>query len=1171
MNMVIRQQTKRKWNILLGITLLCALMPYLAKAQGVTGTTITLDGSNCTVLYSQGAQSSSQAYFSYLRHNSIPIQIINANYYGLADTGTGFYSAMVNNMGITDGKITLYNNAGNYDVLYIAIVAPKGYNIARYVMDVNSSEVRNATAGNAKGAVIQEFTYTANNSNGEPVATDNNFTLTGAQSEVFEATKSGGVNRLYFKVQFQDTKAYQVTFNQLKITFTIDESFEVTIPNDAGTTEVHTNLVDLGEFTYNEKKVWTFTDSNVNDLQAVGFFGEDSEGQDIETNTVHFDSDDFLTAFKNGTFYFEAPKAYRVTSASLMFLSRAVETEASTQYTSVKSLDSGHKYVIGNGSTFLGITMSNNSTYTVSSVTSRDNATVWTVTSDGNGKYYLYSEDYEKYLYADGSSLKLSDTTAAGNYGSTAAWTYDTSTGYLYMDYKGRRSTSTCYLRISGSSIGITTATTGNTRIKHPFEEYVYTSEASLPASTYTATVYGADGETVVATAALSPGNNEEPLYVGNLNNDAVKFSISGLEGDEVGIFKVSINVQMLDPYINVIKTAYKEDGNVLSEVSSASENMVFNGGETIVVPIPGEIAREKGSDYKYPIVFRDAFNENRTDDYNGTASGSGLSNYYLIKSEFYDTGSGNKVDTDQAGTKEMDFTNIKDVKAGLASRVQDNDFSESAAGFATLRLGNEESKTVYVYSADEPTHLVVPERRRTMRHISYAFYKATVMPYVVEEMPDIEVADIEDLIVYKETLKGSNNKNPSIAKDASTDKKHYFFGIKVKSKKEDPNNTSEIKGVLTSDQIVKAVKDVLVTNFMDHLYSTEDPYRTILYLDMSELNTVSDADGIWEDFFGKTADNCLYFMPAGSNLRADNVVAGGPNGEATGDIIIYDQQPFFTPYTFKTGTHEAYYERTGSNGKDLTQNTTLILPFDIPLTNNGYLKTYSNVVNEGMRFYQMTAVGETDPDAFVDTEAYLFTAKPVTTGIATANTPYQVVSEVTDENKSYVIQLTGTTFRPYDSSTNIIENKNGSLTGYGNYSGVEVDKSQDVLYFSKDYFWRSTNLTSSNTVKILPYRVYYKSANNLDMASKFSIAFIDNDIAGQVTTGLDAAKVKKGLTVSSCHGSILVAAAEDVPLHIFDLYGRLVVRDYLKAGAHRQYPLQGGVYIANGVKLLVK
>ena len=109
------------------------------SAQGTTGNTITFDSNNCTALFSGNEGTGSVGtYFSYLRHNQAPIQILNANPQGNNNTiaalqeanGVFASSHMANNMVFTDtspGELEFYNFRSNYDAQCFAIIAPKGY------------------------------------------------------------------------------------------------------------------------------------------------------------------------------------------------------------------------------------------------------------------------------------------------------------------------------------------------------------------------------------------------------------------------------------------------------------------------------------------------------------------------------------------------------------------------------------------------------------------------------------------------------------------------------------------------------------------------------------------------------------------------------------------------------------------------------------------------------------------------------------------------------------------------------------------------------------------------------------------------------------------------------------------------------------------------------------
>ena len=126
------------------------LVPLGLRAQtGTKGNTITFDETNCTQLQSNLAST----WFSFLRHNQAPIQILNGNptasnsqgsadYHTIAPlqeaNGSGIFATgdatIANNMAFskTAGHLEFYNNYANYNALCFAIIAPKGYRFTEY-------------------------------------------------------------------------------------------------------------------------------------------------------------------------------------------------------------------------------------------------------------------------------------------------------------------------------------------------------------------------------------------------------------------------------------------------------------------------------------------------------------------------------------------------------------------------------------------------------------------------------------------------------------------------------------------------------------------------------------------------------------------------------------------------------------------------------------------------------------------------------------------------------------------------------------------------------------------------------------------------------------------------------------------------------------------------------
>ena len=382
------------------------------------------------------------------------------------------------------------------------------------------------------------------------------------------------------------------------------------------------------------------------------------------------------------------------------------------------------------------------------------------------------------------------------------------------------------------------------------------------------------------------------------------------------------------------------------------------------------------------------------------------------------------------------------------------------------------------------------------------ATYYVTLAEGGVEGNPDVEKSSS----VYTSTL----------TPDAPNGDATPYFGIEV----------TPIKYNHTTDEITAAINQVC-NNDLSH----------VLYVDMSKMNSFSDAETLLGTLKSSAAPNCLFFMPNSYKGSYDNTIVGGANGTAAGDITVVDQQPFFTPYVFSTGGKMAIYQRTGANRHVASQNTTLILPFDVPVANKGDLT-----------FYTLSEIGEEDEEAKVNTVAYLFEATEVT-GDAVANTPYQVKKE---GEGHYRIEAKNTTFRPTPEG-GLVTAQNGSLTAYGNYTGVAVPKGEGegILYFSQNYFWNSTTLTTSAThIKILPYRVYYKTSSQTN-DSKYSVLFLTDDPEDELSEDFGNQDIT----------AIKAMQTEDAKTVWYNMNGQKL----------NGRPTLPGVYVMNGKKVLIK
>jgi hypothetical protein len=338
-----------------------------------------------------------------------------------------------------------------------------------------------------------------------------------------------------------------------------------------------------------------------------------------------------------------------------------------------------------------------------------------------------------------------------------------------------------------------------------------------------------------------------------------------------------------------------------------------------------------------------------------------------------------------------------------------------------------------------------------------------------------------------------------------------------------------------------------------------EDPLRGVLYVDMSELKTVTIGDATTlKNYTSETADNCLFFMPQGFvTTGLGNMISKQDDGtyDAIGDIKVYDQQPFFTPYAFNTGTFKALYEREGTingeNTKAKVRNMAAVLPFSIKLDNDGH--PYLNgedVATPYITFRDITGSGEltgVKKDNITHPLTYAVVAQATKTGLASANSPYYVtVAE--DHAEGFTFSIPGADFvssgtvEGTTANPNSLTLQNGTWTGHGTYSGGQQDLAENLWYFSKDLFWKSSQLKDYTKVNVRPFRAYYITTDNTGSNAKATVVFDLNDIVTTGISNINAASSKTG-KVYTIDGRYVGNSLENLAPGIYIQNGRKVVK----------------------------
>ena len=1156
---------------------LAAVLPTQLFAQN-TGTTIVFSKNTAHGLYGQKASNETKdnQWFAFLRHDIAHVQIQSSNNPYLNTNGSGAFAVNDNDMLFnSEGELRVTNfykpKDGYYQQVCLAVIAPKGYRFTRYQWEVDKATLTSDASSEVNTCSLCEFTY----ENGKLTPKADSLTIT-QNLDKWDVTLEKGSNVLYFRLSTGQAAQVDVFIKTLKLTYVIDQPFDSQLPNSDATSKFHSGLLDFG--TFSTKTITTSSDSvsynvyqdaNVTDLQEVSLYSKsNTEGSTVDEVTnpeiVTVDDNQYYVAAQNGDYYMEAPAKFRIVGATLKFLYNSDASQTKTTASDVTEITSGSAYVItdGNGHYL------NNNNGKISAGTDLATATQWTITSSGSSGYTISNDGY--YLYrGSGTSLSLS------SYNRTS-WSWGSSKGFYNKSSKRNNYYSLQY------SDGWSLASSSSEPTTNAIKLQTVKTETITIDGSFTANAYKADDKSTLSEQGekLTSSNASATITLSNYNNDAIHFSISGLADNASALYNVSLQLLPLNPELQNLSVGTQHTTDDVTRATAFTPvNYEFNSGNAVTVLVP-----EKEKSDVHTLTFLDAKNENRTQWYttgkNKSTGAADYSNYFLVNSEA-DNGGKTSVSLDitktpspsarttakQAGTVKLIATNIEDVYDGSATTLQDNEFSKTAAAYdtATVKPDADEASTYYIYTADVPTYNILPSGTGT-KHIDYRYYTLKVICKSVTETPKVEIVPL-----YTATLKGKNNKNSDIPADKgeTLDESTKFYGVKVTAK---ATTGTDILGYLTSEQVVTAVKAAVKEQF------GIDTLRGMLYLDLSSLTAVDYAK-FDEDFNKSTADNCLYFMYPGFH-RGDitNAIAKESAEsnvyKAVSNIVVKDQQPFFTPYAFTTGTYTASYVRESTNGKALVKNMAVVLPFDISLDDKGHVKTASDNTDNTITYYNLTSQGELkNKNEESDGLTYGAVMEAITSGTAEANKPYYVKkSDSEDVEAGFSYKITDAKFKATPELTDNSENltnqaTEGAWTAVGTYAGVTPENDNTKWYFAKEMLWKSGALLNSTMFNVLPFRAYFEgeAAN----ATKAKIVFSDDDI---VTNGISNVNAENnGLTIAAANGAITISAAANTRYAVYTAAGQMVACGTLAAGESRTVKAQPGLYIVNNVKTIVK
>ncbi len=1173
---------------------------------------LTASGQNVTISPSSGHLIAGYTYAdevgfengwaSLWRHNQLPLTLNVSDYPDV--TSSGVLKDPAGDIRL-DPDRNLYVIMGGEDVTtHMSFSLPKGYRFTGYRM-VLLNDMNGKNYGGFDLQSINKRMYETNSSFDYENSLASTPTMSGTKSsdeyviERTSKTKTDMGNNLYFYFWHEKDAFYACTIKSIELYFTAEAPFEAQgVPGtpaeivSKGVNMVGSNFttgkLDLGQIKPNTKEGSTYFSYdylNVIDLTAQNWLYQEEAVSDgkLPKNAsngkiqVLKNGNSLYYALDNGTYYIETPTeakdqegktiplAYRITGAQIK---AHYGTKAGSSSVSYDTNTGTITYQVRIGRRATTYYLQPDGKWSSSTQTS------WTLTKNNKlqcGGYYLvvkkrtYTYLLQNYdIYYTTNSDNINDASSFTVSGGKIIWEE------MYLTYDGTFDNAVFY----SSSDYAANWTADQTSTTNP----AYTP------SPFQLNLYGTNGSTVEKTMNVSSGDTEDPtIEVTGLNNDAVKFTITGLADGTKALITYDLTMEQLNPFINtldIVCHSKKGDSQTITQTFTSNDFQVAGGKFDFY--IPADFADENNN---CRFTFENLKSKYMDETYgNGT---SGNARNFFVKSAYYnkfgdgkqyeakgDEPAADKVMTTECGNEPFKYNNAADLDASGttadATTLEEYPYSEArykAQGgtFDTnieVRV-NDPAKDCYLFTGDETRYNIAPTT--AMEHRAYAFYLMQI---------DLQVKEYDAYCrmtkLYKKTFYGTNQTSPMYGGVFEA----YDHGYAGQESHKIPSNQAFLSVSMMVDALKAAEK--------------RDGFNAdqVLYLDYTNLYSVMvESKENMADMKSKLNPNCLIFFPVNTIYTEDNYVTKTESGSfrACKNIVITDKQPFYSPYKITVPAENyAFYSRkiTSSLNKKATL-ATLIMPFSIELTDgahsngeyttrfyqmaqNNCLSTNSDTGNEGKDFQN---------------EAY-FTQ--VTASSTTANRPYMVKVEKassSDENTSFEILQYGSDVYPTTSmdedytftgetATGTIGGANYTFTNYGSYAGKELPKEGNWFYFANNKFYNSKNLAEQyKYVNARPFRAYYGyTVNGAKAIDGFEVSFDEPTSIDELPIVID-----NGLNIETSKGSLTLTASREMPVSIIAASGMLVWRSQMESGQQETVTLPSGLYIVNGKKVIIR
>lgn len=725
-----------------------------------------------------------------------------------------------------------------------------------------------------------------------------------------------------------------------------------------------------------------------------------------------------------------------------------------------------------------------------------------------------------------------------------------------------------------------------------------YSAATSSGNNGYTLKVYSTDKNSVSQTVNVANGKRGE-VVLENLNNDAIKFTVQGLEGNARALVTFELTLECLNPYINtmdIICHSLIDNGPTLMQQFTSNDFQVSGGAFTFYVPKDFF----GGGEQKCRFTFEGLHSKYGDNSY---TNGDGNARYFFVKSPYnlkygdgkqYET-SGNELEIDKnhtahCGNQAFKFSNIDQLSntntSAASTTLEEYPYSDALYGSQggtftdNIVLAVNESKPCYLFTGDETRWNVAPTTAMEHRYFAYYLMGLTLV--------------VKDYVAKCDLTKLYDDDATCYEKDGKDAELPMYGGVFKALDAETGEEIPSGNAYLTVPMMKQALIDELYGNAEKGIAGVDATGQQVLWLDYTNLYSIHIPNkNEINEMKAALNPNCLIYFPERTTYCEDNYIQKTASGDyrACKNIVITDKQPFYAPYKI-TVSAENYVTYTRKitvpkNGK--VAHATVVLPFTLTVDAQGI---HTNKDGKcAFKVAQMTAGNclELD-DEYNSPEDYRGKAyfTPLTEGSTMANVPYMVeVTQAPEDGEvsfiatQYGSDIMATKGSAMDAATYEFKGETASgkilgtsytFTNHGSYSGRKLDKNLKNFYFARNMFLNSKNLVSQlQYLYVYPFRSYYSFSGGAGAKkmTAFDVCFGEKD--NSITGIRDVEADDRVMTLNALRGALQVRANESTVVEIVAINGMTLNRLQMNAGETATVPLAAGVYVVNGKKIIVK